>query len=52
LTYWSTLPLFLAVRCEDDIAGIKFDDLLPAHLDQAVAAVREISTVCLLVRDE
>jgi hypothetical protein len=31
------VPVFLVVGCEDDIAGIKFDDVLPAHLDQAMA---------------
>jgi hypothetical protein len=30
------VPVFLAVGREDDIAGIKCDDVLPAHLDQAM----------------
>ena len=27
------VPVFLAVGCVDDIAGIEFDRLLAAHLD-------------------
>jgi hypothetical protein len=31
------VPVFFAMGCVDDIAGIGFDDLLPAHLNQAAA---------------
>jgi len=29
--------VFFAVGCDDDIAGIEFEDLLPAYLGQAEA---------------
>lgn len=29
------VPVFFARGCEDDIAGVEFDDPLPGHLDQA-----------------
>jgi hypothetical protein len=43
------VPVFFAVGCVDDIAGVELDELLPAGLDQA-ATLGDIEGLAALVR--